>query len=156
MSHRPCVINYDVINESYKRAPASVVIETVGDVGSYSDFVPFCSKSEMSLSPNGEIIGRLTGQVLNVEYSWDSLVRIEGNQVTAVNHGTRPIKKLEAIWSIEPKKNKISKAKILINFKLDPGFSFLETFIERFSDDYVKAFKIEAEKRAKRGLNDPC
>lgn len=50
---------------------------------------------------------------------------------------------------IEEKKNKLSKATVKIDFNLAPGLNSLENVIEEFSDNFVTAFKTEAEKRAK-------
>lgn len=50
---------------------------------------------------------------------------------------------------IEEKKNKLSKVTVKIDFNLAPGLNSLENVIEEFSDNFVTAFKIEAEKRAK-------
>ena len=74
---------------------------------------------------------------------------------------------------IEEKKNKLSKATVKIDFNLAPGLNslgkgkiriiffrdffqinfmvtfFTENVIEEFSDNFVTAFKTEAEKRAK-------
>ena len=74
---------------------------TVSDVGRYSEFVPFCTKSALDCN---SMIGTLTVEYGPVRTTWASDVTIKDDTVLARNHGGDVVKTLSTgIFNYTPR-----------------------------------------------------
>jgi len=73
----------------------------VDDVKSYSEFVPWCVKSEELLRLPDEVQGRLTFASAGIEKSFSTLNRLQPCKMIELRLIDGPFKQLEGFWQFE-------------------------------------------------------
>lgn len=119
----------------------------VDDVQSYSDFVPWCVKSEELSRSDDEVHGKLTFASSGIEKSFSTLNRLQPHKMIELRLVDGPFKQLEGFWGFERVSD--GESRVVLNLEFEFSSRLLAMMFgpvfEQVASTLVSSFSERAE-----------